>query len=173
MVKGLTLVNTGPGKGKTTAALGLVARALGHGQKVAFIQFIKCQETGESQFLADLAKDRAENFFFCRHGQGFVGRNPSQADRELAEEGLRQAEALAADYDLLVLDEINVALSLGLLDPAAVASFIQNRPLALNLVLTGRGCPANIIDLADTVTEMTDVKHAFRAGIPARPGVDY
>ncbi|MDR1576741.1 MAG: cob(I)yrinic acid a,c-diamide adenosyltransferase [Deltaproteobacteria bacterium] len=173
MVKGLTLVNTGSGKGKTTAALGVVARALGHDQKVAFIQFIKCQDTGESQFLSELARNRPERFCFSRHGQGFVGRNPSTADRELAEEGLRLARSLAEDYDLLVLDEINVVLSLGLLEPSEVAEFIQNRPEKLNLVLTGRGCPAKIIELADTVTEMKEIKHAFRAGIPARPGVDY
>jgi cob(I)alamin adenosyltransferase len=171
--RGLVLVNTGPGKGKTTAALGTVVRALGHGQRAAFIQFIKSQDTGESQFLENLAQANPGCLHYSRRGKGFVGRNPSVRDRELAEEGLRLAESLAGECDLMVLDEVNVAMSLGVLEPAAVIRFIENRPQSLSLILTGRGCPQGIIDLADTVTEMGDVKHAFRAGIGACPGIDY
>ncbi|MDR2142270.1 MAG: cob(I)yrinic acid a,c-diamide adenosyltransferase [Deltaproteobacteria bacterium] len=173
MPRGLILVNTGPGKGKTTAALGVVTRALGHGQKVAFIQFIKSQATGESQFLEELARERPDSLFYARRGQGFVGQNPSQSDLDLAREGLELARSLAGDYDLLVLDEINVALSLGLLELGEAVEFVRNKPPALSLILTGRGCPAELIVLADTVTEMKDVKHALRAGIPARRGVDF
>ncbi|MDR1084010.1 MAG: cob(I)yrinic acid a,c-diamide adenosyltransferase [Deltaproteobacteria bacterium] len=171
--RGLVLVNTGPGKGKTTAALGTVIRALGHGQKVAFIQFIKSQETGESQFLENLARENTGCLHYARHGKGFVGKNPTQADRTLAEDGLELAVSLAFDYDLMVLDEINVAMSLGLLEPERVVGFISNKPLGLNLILTGRGCPQPVMELADTVTEMRDVKHAYRAGIPACPGIDF
>ncbi|MDR1870353.1 MAG: cob(I)yrinic acid a,c-diamide adenosyltransferase [Deltaproteobacteria bacterium] len=173
MDRGLVLINTGPGKGKTTAALGVVARALGHDLKVAFIQFIKSQDTGESRFLEEMATLKPGQVYYSRRGQGFVGRNPSQTDRELALEGLELAITLVDKYDLLVLDEVNVAMSLGLLEPSAVAEFIKNRPGTVNLLLTGRGCPDSLIPLADTVTEMLDVKHAFRAGIPARKGLDY
>jgi cob(I)alamin adenosyltransferase len=173
MDRGLVLINTGSGKGKTTAALGVVVRALGHGLKVAFIQFIKSQDTGESRFLEEMAALKPGQVFYSRRGKGFVGRNPSQTDRELALEGLELALTLADQYDLLVLDEINVAMSLGLLDSTTVADLVKNRPPKVNFILTGRGCPDNIITLADTVTEMQDVKHAFRAGISARSGLDY
>ncbi|MDR0548167.1 MAG: cob(I)yrinic acid a,c-diamide adenosyltransferase [Deltaproteobacteria bacterium] len=172
MATGLVLVMTGAGKGKTTAALGLVVRALGHGQKVAFIQFIKSQDTGESRFLEEMARLNPDNLFYARHGQGFVGHNPSQTDRDLAQEGLKRAMALAPNLDLLVLDEINVAISLGLLATAEAVEFVKNKPQNATVVLTGRGCPYELIELADTVTEMLDVKHAFRAGIPALKGVD-
>ncbi|MDR2421977.1 MAG: cob(I)yrinic acid a,c-diamide adenosyltransferase [Deltaproteobacteria bacterium] len=173
MAKGLVLVNTGTGKGKTTAALGAVSRALGHGLRVGFIQFIKSKDTGESRFLEDLAQDKTRSLHYARHGRGFVGKNPSQTDRDLARDGLELAQALAGELDLLVLDEINVAISLGLIGSAEVAEFLKGRPPELNVILTGRGCPDDLIDLADTVTEMIEVRHAFRNGTPACRGVDF
>jgi cob(I)alamin adenosyltransferase len=173
MGDGLIIVNTGPGKGKTTAALGLVVRALGNDLNAAFIQFIKSQDTGESRFLEEIAKHNPDRLLYARHGKGFVGKNPSQTDRDLAQDGLALARSVQGSVDLLVLDEINVALSLGLLDLAEVIEFVRAKPPDLILVLTGRGCPFELIELADTVTEMMEIKHAFRSGFPARKGVDF
>ncbi|MDR0881087.1 MAG: cob(I)yrinic acid a,c-diamide adenosyltransferase [Candidatus Adiutrix sp.] len=172
--KGLVLVNTGPGKGKTTAALGVAVRALGQGFKVAFLQFIKNQETGESRFLKEYAENHPGRLYYNRLGLGLILGQPSAGDRAQAEAALKAAgELLAGDYDLVVLDEICVAVSLGLIEAQAVAGLITSRPPRLNLILTGRGCPPEIIDLADTVTEMTLVKHAYQAGLPASRGIEF
>jgi ATP:corrinoid adenosyltransferase len=173
MERGLILVNTGPGKGKTTAALGVTLRALGQGFKVAFLQFIKDQETGESRFLEEYARTHPDRLYYKRLGLGFVGNTPSPADRAKAAEALKTAGELLDDYDLLVLDEICVALDKGLIATEAVLRMLESRPPRLNLILTGRGCPAEVIDLADTVTEMTLVKHAYKNGISARKGIEF
>ena len=174
MEKGLVLVNTGAGKGKTTAALGTAVRALGQGFKVAFLQFIKSQATGESAFLEEYAQNHPGRLFYQRLGLGFIGPEPTEADRQKGAEALALAGELAAgDYDLLVLDEICVALAKGVIEVEPVIQLIKGRSEKMNLILTGRGCPPVIIDLADTVTEMTLVKHAFTKGIEARRGIEF
>ena len=172
--KGLVLINTGPGKGKTTAALGSVMRALGQNFKVAFLQFIKNRETGESRFLEEYARQHPGQLYYQRLGLGFVGREPSNSDRIKAVAALARAtELMQQDNDLLVLDEFCVALSLGLISLDQALSFLKSRPAGLNLILTGRGCPPEIVRQADTVTEMVVIRHAFETGVPARRGIEF
>lgn len=174
MEKGLILVNTGPGKGKTTAALGTAVRALGHGLKVAFLQFIKNQETGESLFLKGLAEEQPERLYYNRLGLGLFMGQPTAEDRARAAEALTEAVRLVrADYDLVILDEICVAMSKGLIEIEGVEKLIAEKPTSVNLILTGRDCPDKIIDLADTATEMKPIKHAYQKGVKARRGIEF
>jgi cob(I)alamin adenosyltransferase len=173
MAEGLVLINTGPGKGKTTAALGTVLRALGHGQKVVFLQFIKSQATGESRFLEKYAGEHSDQLYYGRLGLGFVKDHPTDKDLAKASEAMATAERERHGAHLVVLDEINVALDKNLITLERVKDFIANRPAAQNIILTGRGCPKELYELAHTVTEMADIKHAYRQGIKARRGVDF
>ena len=174
MDKGLVLVATGDGKGKTTAALGTALRALGQGLRVAFLQFIKNQETGEGLFMAHHAARQPDKLFYRRLGLGCLRGQPRPEDLAKAAEALALARELAgADYDLLVLDEICVAVALGLIEAAEVVRLIETRKPGLHLFLTGRGAPPEIIGLADTVTEMKLVKHAYEKGVPARRGLEF
>jgi cob(I)alamin adenosyltransferase len=174
MDKGLVLVATGDGKGKTTAALGTTLRALGQGLKVAFLQFIKNQETGESMFLADYAARRPERLFYRRLGLGCLRGQIRPEDLAKAAEALALAKELAAaDYDLLVLDEICVAEALGLIKTDEVIRLIETRRPGLHLFLTGRGAAPGIINLADTVTEMKLVKHAYERGVTGLRGLEF
>lgn len=174
MAKGLVLINTGPGKGKTTAALGTAIRAVGHGQKVAVLQFMKSPKTGEGHFLDVYAKAHPDRLLHECFGLGFIMGEPSAADLAEARKAFERAQSiLAEDFDLVVLDEICVALSMGMLTVEEVTALINNRCPITNLILTGRGCPEAIIDLADTVTEMTEIKHAYQKGIKARKGVEF
>ena len=174
MEKGLVLINTGDGKGKTTAALGTAIRALGRGLRVAILQFIKNQETGEGLFLADYAARRPESLFYRRLGLGCLKGPPRPEDLAKAAEAMDLARELAADaYDLLVLDEICVAAALGLIETSEVVRLIETRRPGLNLFLTGRGAAPEIIALADTVTEMKLIRHAYEKGVPARRGLEY
>jgi cob(I)alamin adenosyltransferase len=174
MNKGLILVATGDGKGKTTAALGTALRALGQGLKVAFLQFIKNQETGEGLFLADYSARRPESLFYRRLGLGCLRGQPRPEDQAKAAEALALARELAAaDYDLLVLDEISVAAALGLIETAEVVRLIETRRPGLHLFITGRDAAPEILELADTVTEMKLIKHAYGHGIPACRGLEF
>ena len=174
MDKGLVLVATGDGKGKTTAALGTTIRALGQGLRVAFLQFIKNQETGEGLFLADHAARWPESLFYRRLGLGCFRDRPRPEDMAKAAEALALARELAAgDHDLLVLDEICVAQALGLIETAAVVRLIETKKPGLHLFLTGRGAAPEIVALADTVTEMKLIKHAYEEGVPARRGLEF
>jgi cob(I)alamin adenosyltransferase len=173
--KGLVTVYTGAGRGKTTAALGLALRVLGWGGRVCMIQFIKgYSEIGEVRF-ADQYGDRFEIRQFA------IDLSPSirQADvlqrREAAELALSYAETAISggDYDLVILDEINNALHYDLISTQAVLAIVKGRPAHVELVLTGRDAPPEIIEAADYVTEMLHTKHPFQKGIPARRGVDY
>lgn len=173
---GLVLVNTGNGKGKTTAALGTVLRAVGYGHRVLIVQFIKGSWTyGEMKSIERL-KPEVE---FHRLGRGFVGIVDDDLPREEHEKAAREALAFAkerltsGDYRLVVLDEIFVAVKLGLIRTGDVLKFLEARPRMTSLILTGRDAPQEVIDRADTVTEMTEVKHAYRKGILAIRGVDY
>jgi cob(I)alamin adenosyltransferase len=173
MVEGLVLVNTGKGKGKTTAALGVTLRALGYGQRVVFLQFIKSSPTGESRFLESYAQEHPDKLHYDRLGLGFVGDQPTAADKEMATKAMKEAEKHRKNADLVVLDELNVALSVGLVPLEWAKDFIKSRPEGQNIILTGRGCPEELFDLAHTITEMTDIKHAYRQGIKAKKGVDF
>jgi len=174
MDKGLVLINTGPGKGKTTAALGTAVRALGQGFRVAFLQFIKSQETGESLFLKDYAQLHPDRLYYNRLGLGFVMDKPDDEDCRAAAEALEEArKLLAGDFDLVVLDEICVAAAKGLIDARTIAEMLTSRPETVSVILTGRGCPEELIELADTVTEMAMVKHAYKKGIKAKRGIEF
>jgi len=174
MEKGLILINTGPGKGKTTAAVGACARALGQGFKVAFLQFIKNEETGESRILKEYDQTHPGRLYYNRLGLGCVMGEPKPEDRAKAAEALKTAgELLTRDFNLVVLDEICVAMAKGLVETQAVVKMLKAKPPLVNLILTGRGCPEEVIALADTVTEMTLIKHAFQNGVSARQGIEF
>jgi cob(I)alamin adenosyltransferase len=173
--RGLILVHTGDGKGKTTAALGTALRAVGYGQKVLIIQFIKgTWHYGELDAIA-----RLPEITLVRAGKGFykiIDDKYTEAEhREAAAAGLALArESLAKnEHALVILDEINVAVSLGLLQVADVLALLDLKPPEMSLILTGRNAPAEVIERADTVTEMREIKHAFRQGILAKRGIDY
>ncbi len=173
-MNGRTLVFTGDGKGKTTAALGMAVRAAGHGQRVLIVQFLKADpSTGE---LA--ACGRLPGVTIVQAGLGFLppGDDPAfAAHREAAERGLELAgRALASrTVDLLVLDEVCLAVARGLLPEAAVLALLQERKEPVCIVLTGRGACAGLVAQADTVTEMRCVAHGLARGIAAQPGVEY
>ena len=171
--KGLVQVYTGNGKGKTTAAFGQALRAVGQGFRVCVIQFMKGRKYGE--FLA--AERFIPNLTVRLSGlDSFVMReNPAPLDIELARQGLAIArEAVASgDYEMVILDEINVAVDFKLIPVADVIDLIRNRPPALDLILTGRYAAPEIIALADTVTEMHQIRHHYDAGVKERAGIEY
>ena len=173
---GLVVVLTGDGKGKTTSALGMAVRAAGHGMKVCIIHFMKGGlYSGEMDGMRRLAPDVETHVM----GRGFF--NSKGGDRLVEEHrrSAREAIALAAEktssgeYDLVILDEVNNALSLGLVDLSAVLAIIDNKPPLVHLVLTGRNAHPEVISRAHTVTEMREVKHAFREKIEPQMGIDY
>ena len=172
--KGLIIVHTGNGKGKTTAALGMVMRSLGHGYKVAIIQFIKgAWEPAEKAVLGKWAGQLE----FHAMGEGFTWETQDrERDTEKAiaawQKGLQYI--LNREYKLILLDEINVALKLGYLDVETIIQGLKQKPADTHVILTGRGAPAPLIELADLVTEMTLVKHPFREqGVKAQPGIEF
>lgn len=170
---GYVQVYTGNSKGKTTAALGLAFRAVGRGLKVCMIQFMK----GGGPYGEHMAAERlAPDFVIIPTGRpGWVNREaPDPIDVRLAEDALHQARELltGGQFDLLILDEINGALAFGLLKPAAVLDLIHSRPEQVELVLTGRNALPEIIEAADLVTEMHEIKHYYRAGVQARIGIE-
>ena len=168
------LVFTGDGKGKTTAALGMALRAIGHGHSVLVIQFMKNDNgTGEVAAVGDLP-----NFTICQTGLGFVPprTNPRFPDHcRAAEKGLEMAaQALASgEYDLVILDEVCGAVSLGLIQESLVIEAVQAASGKTSIVLTGRNATAKIIEVADTVTEMHCIKHGMNLGHTAARGIEY
>lgn len=171
--KGLVQVYTGNGKGKTTAAFGQALRAVGQGYRVCVIQFMKGRKYGE--FLA--AERHLPNLIIHLAGlDSFVMReNPAPLDIELARRGLdlaRQATA-SGDYDMVILDEINVAADFGLIPLDDVIALIKNKPVSLDLILTGRYAPPEIVAIADTVSEIREVRHHYNAGVKERAGIEY
>lgn len=181
--KGLVLINTGIGKGKTTAALGTAFRAWGDGQKVLILQFIKgAWKYGELKAVEALGNidGRIE---IRPMGDGFVFHNKKNQDDEeafrkkalLAQKAwsMVRSEVMSDRWDLVILDEVNYAIHFGMISVGEVADLIRNRPARLNVILTGRYAPQELIDLADTVTEMTLVKHAYQQGIHARKGIEF
>ena len=173
MSTGLTIVFTGNGKGKTTAALGLALRAAGHGKKVAIIQFIKERtDTGEALALATLG-DRIELHVT---GSGFSwAQRDHDAFKEVAQEGWRLAQAKIASraYDLIILDELTYLVHFGLVPEAEVLAAIAAKPPYLHLVITGRHAGPGLIAAADLVTEMQEIKHPYQRGITAQPGIEF
>lgn len=172
--KGLIIVNTGNGKGKTTAALGMVLRSLGHGYQVAIIQFIKgAWEPAEKAVLEKWQRQLQ----FHAMGEGFTWETQDrERDTEKAiaawQKGLEYI--LNPKYKLVLLDEINVALKLGYLDVSEVLAGLAQKPADSHVILTGRGAPPGLIEKADLVTEMTLVKHPFREqGVKAQPGIEF
>lgn len=171
--RGLVMVLTGDGKGKTTSALGQALRAVGHGFKVYMIQFMKGRKYGE--VIA------AEKYLPCLTVEqfgldSFVMRdNPAPVDIELGQEGLERAqEIIASDaYDMVILDEINVALDFKLVSLDEVLKLIKNKPVRLNLILTGRYAPPEIVEIADMVSEVKEIKHHYASGIKDRPGIEF
>lgn len=169
--RGVLLVHTGNGKGKSSAAFGMVSRALGHDMKVGIIQFGKARNaTGEQLFFRKLPQ-----VDYHIMGEGFTWETQ---DREKDIEAAVKAWDLASnylrnpDYDLLVLDELNIMLKYNYLPIGEVIEQLQNRPKSQHVIVTGRGAKEELIDIADTVTEMKDTKHAFRAGIKAQKGIE-
>jgi len=169
--RGVLVVNTGNGKGKSSAAFGMVARALGHGMKVAVVQFIKgSQATGEEAFFR-----RFPELEYHVMGEGFTWETQDpDLDRQAALAAWAQAAAFLADpaFQLVIMDELNIALKLGLVPLDRVIEALDTRPHHQHAVVTGRGAPAALIEIADTVTEMRPIKHAFDAGVKAQKGVE-
>lgn len=174
--KGLVIVYTGKGKGKTTASLGVALRSLGHGYRVIMIQFIKGKWFyGELSGIRKLEPD----FEIIAAGRGFVGimddnlplKDHLKAAREALE--ISREKIISGKYDTVILDEINYALKLDLISLNSVIDLIKSKPKRTNLILTGNFANETVIDLADLVTEMTEIKHPFKKGIRAKKGIDY
>jgi cob(I)alamin adenosyltransferase len=168
----LVLVNTGEGKGKSTAAFGTALRAVARGWKVGVVQFLKSGEwkVGEETVGRDLGID------WWALGDGFTWDSDDISESEaIAREAWASARSRieSDEYDLLILDEITYPINWGWIDLADVLSVIEGRPARLNLILTGRDAPDALVDAADTVTEMKKIKHAFDAGVMAKRGIDY
>jgi cob(I)alamin adenosyltransferase len=169
---GWLLVYTGNGKGKTTAALGLVLRALGRGLRVAVVQFIKGKwKTGERVFA-----EKVPELTFLVMGEGFTWDSDDLSrDRRAAERAWAKAAELVAagEHEVVVLDEITYAIHYGFISLASVVDALRSRPSHVNVVVTGRNAPQELCDLADLVTEMKAVKHPFERGEKARAGIDF
>ncbi|WLT38186.1 cob(I)yrinic acid a,c-diamide adenosyltransferase [Synechocystis sp. B12] len=172
--KGLIIVHTGNGKGKTTAALGMVLRSLGHGYRVGIIQFIKgVWEPAEKAAFTPWQ----DQLTFLALGEGFTWETQDrQRDQAIAHAAWQKALEYIRnpDYQLVLLDEVNVALKLGYLDVETVLAGLEGKPESNHVILTGRGAPQPLIDRADLVTEMTLIKHPFREqNVKAQPGIEF
>jgi cob(I)alamin adenosyltransferase len=172
--KGLVIVHTGNGKGKTTAALGMVVRSLGHGYRVAIVQFIKgAWEPAEKAVL----EGWADQLTFQAMGEGFTwDTQDKERDTQTAQTAWNTALGYLRnpDYKLVLLDEVNIALKHGFLSVDQVLAGLADKPAQTHVILTGRGAPAALIEAADLVTEMTLVKHPFREqGVKAQPGIEF
>ena len=173
--RGVIIVNTGPGKGKTTAAMGTALRAVGQGMRVLMLQFLKGSwHYGE----LDAVKAFGGQFVIKQMGRGFVKvgtEKPDPEDVRMVEEAWAEGEKAihSREWDLVILDEINYAISYGMLDPVNVADALKKKPEMVHVILTGRNAHPTIVELADTVTEMRQVKHAYEKGVVAQRGIEY
>jgi len=173
--RGLILINTGPGKGKTTAALGTALRAVGNGMRVLVLQFLKGSwHYGE----LDAAPAFGGNLVLKQMGRGFVKVGGAETDPEdirMVEDAWNEArEAIySGEWDMVVLDEINYAIGYKMLNPTIVAEALKSKPEMVHVILTGRNAHPLLLDLADTVTEMREVKHAYQKGILAQRGIEF
>ena len=173
--RGLIIVNTGPGKGKTTAAMGTALRAVGQGMKVLMLQFLKGSwHYGE----LDAVQAFGDKFVMKQMGRGFVKvgtEKPDPEDIKMVEEAWAEAERAiqSGNWDMVILDEINYAITYKMLDPEKVVAALKQKPEMVHVILTGRNAHPSIIEIADTVTEMKEVKHAYTKGIEAQRGIEY
>ncbi len=171
--KGLLIVHTGKGKGKTTAAMGMVCRALGHGQKVGLVQFVKgAMKTGEMKVF-EAFSDQIDIEIL---GQGFTWDTQDRAaDIEAARKAWDSAKRMILDpaYDMVLCDELNIVLRYDYLPLEEVLEVLNSRPEGKHVIITGRNAKEELIELADLVTEMTEIRHPFRAGIKAQAGVEF
>jgi cob(I)alamin adenosyltransferase len=173
--RGLILINTGPGKGKTTAAMGTALRAVGNGMRVLMLQFLKGSwHYGE----LDAVEAFGGQWVMKQMGRGFVKIGGAESDPEdirMVEEAWLEARQaiLSGEWDMVVLDEINYAISYGMLDPAKVVETLTQRPPMVHVILTGRNAHPSLVEIADTVTEMRQVKHAYEKGVLAQRGIEY
>ena len=168
---GLVQIYTGGGKGKTTAAIGLAVRAAGHNFKIAIIHFMKIWDYGEVKGLKRLGID------LFRYGTTELidPKNPSPIDFDEANKAIEKAEELIerGDYDILILDEINVTIDFNLIPLKRVVDLIDKKPDNLELVLTGRNCPEELIERADLVSRIDEIKHPFQKGLKVRKGIEF
>ncbi len=170
--QGRIIVNTGDGKGKTTAALGTAFRALGYGMKVCVIQFLKGQgEYGERLMAKNID---ALDWFIC--GNGFVfNRKKIAEDRRVAREGfaLAKEKVLSDRYDLVILDELTYLPLYDFLDVAEIVTLLQQKPMRLSVIITGRSADPALVEIADTVSEINVIKHAYNSGVRAQRGIEF
>jgi cob(I)alamin adenosyltransferase len=177
--RGLILINTGPGKGKTTAALGTAFRAAGNGMRVLVLQFLKGSwHYGELDSAEAITQADGFTYVMRQMGRGFVKVGGAETDPEdlaMVEAAWQQCatEILSGEWDLIVLDEINYAIGYKMLDPEKVAEVLRRKPEMLHIILTGRNAHPTLVELADTVTEMREVKHAYQKGILAQRGIEF
>ena len=176
MSGGLTIVYTGKGKGKTTAALGLALRATGYDKKICMIQFIKGSwHYGEM----DSTKKLEPGFEMVAVGKGFVGiiddKSPKEDHEKVAKEAIKisNEKIHSGKYDIVILDEINYAVNLNLISVDDVLNLIKTKPQDIDLILTGNYAKDEVIEIADLVTEMKEIKHPFQKGIKAKKGIDF
>ena len=171
--KGLLIVHTGKGKGKTTAALGMVVRAIGHGRKVGVVQFVKgAMTTGEKRVFDAFP----ENVEFKPMGEGFTWNTQDRTrDIALAREAWEEVKRMIADpaYDMVLADELNIVLRYDYLPLEEVLEAVTARAPMKHVIVTGRNAPDALVEAADLVTEMTLVKHPFRSGVKAQPGIEF
>ncbi|MCX5678286.1 MAG: cob(I)yrinic acid a,c-diamide adenosyltransferase [Candidatus Omnitrophica bacterium] len=169
--KGLVHIYTGDGKGKTTAAFGLALRAAGAGLKVCIYQFIKGPGFNENKIFGNIGKIKIEQ---CGRGP-FIRTKPTPKDIECASRGFKKVCRIIDSglYDLVILDEVNVALKIGLIKTSDMLVLIRQKPVFVELVMTGRCCPKSLFRYADVVTEMRKIKHPFDKGVMARKGIEY
>ena len=170
--RGYVQIYTGNGKGKTTASLGLGLRASGDGLTVYMLQFMKGRRYSEIDAIENI-----KNFTIYQHGRDeFVSKeDPEQIDIDLAREGFEKAKQvlISGDFDIVILDELNVAVDFGLIPIQEALDLIQSKPDHVELVLTGRGAPEEFIEIADLVTEMREIKHFYQKGVDARKGIEF
>jgi len=170
--KGLIIVHTGDGKGKTTAALGLALRACGYGMKVIMLQFFK----GKWKYGELRSAPKLGTFEIQPMGKGFTWESKDiEVDKAMVRDAWRvgQEKILSGNYDVVILDEINYALSYDFLPVADIVDFLKNKPPMLHVILTGRDAKPEIIEIADLVTEMRQIKHPFEQGISAQKGIEF
>ncbi|MCG6931894.1 MAG: cob(I)yrinic acid a,c-diamide adenosyltransferase [Desulfofustis sp.] len=170
--KGRVIIHTGDGKGKTTAALGTAFRALGHGHKVCVVQFIK----GPGSYGERLLAKKLENLDWHICGKGFVFKKENiEEDKKTAEKGFALAKELIDSdrYDLIILDELTYLPTLGFLPVETIVEAIASKPARLTIIITGRNAAPELVEIADTVSEIAVVKHAYQSGIKAQKGVEF
>lgn len=173
--RGLVIVHTGDGKGKTTAALGLALRAFGAGLRVLILQFIKGKKASGELKALEVLKNFSPTIEIKQCGLGFITKENFAEQKKSAQAAieLAQKEILSGDWDLIILDEINYAVKFGLVDAADILSLIKIRPPQMHLVFTGRNALPELVEVADLVTEMKLIKHPFQKGIAAQSGIEF